>query len=548
MKPPIKVFKTDFFFYLSTTLLAVFLGFLPLIYNLLTPVLSNKFNPLWDNWPYDFSYYLSIIKQGAQGSLQVVSKYTIEPQNPVFLRFSYALLGFIGGKILRFDPTFLYHLYRIIFSFLNIFVCFLFLQYFLKGRNTRRLIFTLFLFAGPFYSINPGQSITKFFQNFLPWATFLSTFRRNTFLPHNLLGNFSLILGLFLFFYSLDQKKPKITFLGAIILGFAGLDHPPTLIFFMTLIALYTVFNQFLKIEKNQKRLYGYLFVFLVPAILFCIYIYKASSLFPWNIQSQTRIQVGSFFEVLLALGPASILSLLSIVFIQKIKKSRILTLSFLWISLSLFLTFIVYKLHLFAQIRFLQVALPLPIAILSISFLKNLKISQKTLVFLTIFIIIGTLPGSLKDYYEQFRLIKSLSKESLDIPPMLPYIDYPSKSTIEAIFFLEKHTNPNQIVLSHFFAGNLIPAYSGNMVYFGHSTETYQFKTTKIENVIEFFSGKKSPQKAQEFLTKNKIKYVFYGVQEKNINPRFDIMTYNFLENIFKNPEVSIFEFPYIK
>ncbi len=130
----------------------------------------------------------------------------------------------------------------------------------------------------------------------------------------------------------------------------------------------------------------------------------------------------------------------------------------------------------------------------------------------------------------------------------MIPYIDYPSKSIIEAIFFLEKHTNPNQTVLSHFFAGNLIPAYSGNMVYFGHSTETYQFKTTKIENVIEFFSGKMSPQKAQEFLTKNKIKYVFYGVQEKNINPRFDIMTYNFLENIFKNSEVSIFEFPYIK
>ncbi len=335
-----KVFKKDYFFFALTTILAVFLSFLPLIYNLFTPVAAHKFNPLWHNWPYDFSYYLSIIKQGAQGSLQVVSKYTTEPQNPVFLRFSYVLLGFLGGRILKTDPTLIYHLYRIVFAFLKIFAVYLFLQYFLKDKTLRKLSFLLFLFAGPFYSLNPGQPLTKLVQNFHPWITFISTFRRNAFLPHYLLGNFSLILSLFLFFCSLDKKKPKLAFLGGVLIGVAGLDHPPSLIFTVILLASYVIINRLFKIEKNQKWLTRHFLVFLFPSLLFSAYIFKASSFFPWNIQTKTKLLVGNFFEILLCLGPTSILAPIAVVFIKKIKKSRILTLSFLWLFLSLFLSF----------------------------------------------------------------------------------------------------------------------------------------------------------------------------------------------------------------
>ncbi len=179
--------------------------------------------------------------------------------------------------------------------------------------------------------------------------------------------------------------------------------------------------------------------------------------------------------------------------------------------------------------------------AVLSVFFLKNLKFSPKTLLIFTFFIIIGTLPGSLRDYYEQFRLTKSLSRQSLEVPPMTPYIDYPSKEILKAIYFLEKNTKPNQTVLTHFFVGNLIPAYSGNLVYFGHPTETSQFWSTKKTNVEQFFSGKMNPLRAQEFLIKNKIDFIFYGPQEENLNLKFDILTYKFLEKIFQNPQVLI-------
>jgi hypothetical protein len=538
-----KILKSDSFFYLTSALLAVILGFLPLFYNLFLPVLPNKFNPLWHNWPYDFSYYLSFIKQGADGSLQALSKYTTEPQTSSFIRFSYVLLGFLGGHLLRFDPTFLYHLYRIIFSLLTIFAAFLFLHHFLKDKTSRKLSFLLFLFAGPFYLLHPGQPLTAFVENFLPWQTFVFPFRRLSFLPHYLFANTALLTSLLLFFRAADKKNPKAAFLAGLFLGLAGLDHPPTLVFAFILLTAYTLLNLFLKIEKNQKLLFKNYFFLSLPILFFGLYLIKTFSSFPWNIPLSVGLVKGNLLHTLLSFGPPSFLSLFSFVFLKKILKSRLFTLSFLWLSLSLFLTFFASRLFIFAHVRFLEVVLYLPMAVLTIFFLQNLKIPKKAIIILTFLIIIGTLPGTLKDYYEDFRLINSLSHEPYSIPPMLPYIDYPTKSLMEAINFLDKNTAPNEVVLSHFFAGNLIPAYSGNTVYFGHPPETYQF-WQKHAQVIEFFSGKLTPPRAHKFLTENRIQYLFWGLQEKAINPRFDIMTYPSLAKIFQNSEVTLFKF----
>ena len=116
----------------------------------------------------------------------------------------------------------------------------------------------------------------------------------------------------------------------------------------------------------------------------------------------------------------------------------------------------------------------------------------------------------------------------------------YPLKDFANGLKWLETNTSRNSVVLSKITAGNYIPAYSGNFVYLGHSSETPHFDTRNI-NVNNFFSGTMSADDALNFLKRENITYIFYGPQEKEeaIN---SISQYKFLKAVYISPYVTIY------
>ena len=102
---------------------AFLLSVTPFIFNLILPVIPGRVNLFWDNWPYDFNYYLSIIVQGKNGSFTALDKFTSEPHLGKFIRPGYIFLGHLA-RIIGLNETIIYHLARIILGIIFIFILF----------------------------------------------------------------------------------------------------------------------------------------------------------------------------------------------------------------------------------------------------------------------------------------------------------------------------------------------------------------------------------------------------------------------------------------
>lgn len=109
--------------------------------------------------------------------------------------------------------------------------------------------------------------------------------------------------------------------------------------------------------------------------------------------------------------------------------------------------------------------------------------------------------------------------------------------SYMDAVSYLDKNTKPFSHVLSTFYTGVFIPAFSYNTVYIGHETSTRDF-WRKWDEVNRFFEGKMSEQEAREFLKNNLIEYIYWD-QGGEIYPQYA----SAVSPIYKNEAVTIYK-----
>jgi uncharacterized membrane protein len=131
-------------------------------------------------------------------------------------------------------------------------------------------------------------------------------------------------------------------------------------------------------------------------------------------------------------------------------------------------------------------------------------------------------------------------SKNYLSTIPYPPYVDYPPKDWMQGFSWLRDNSRAEDIVLSDFTAGNFIPAYAGNTVYYGHGVETNNPQGKK-DNVVKFFSSDNTDEQ-KGFLLSSRIRYVFYGPQEKSY--RTNELRVPNLTIVYQNPLVTIYRF----
>lgn len=117
----------------------------------------------------------------------------------------------------------------------------------------------------------------------------------------------------------------------------------------------------------------------------------------------------------------------------------------------------------------------------------------------------------------------------------------YPLKDFSNALLWLKNNTKITDVVLSKITAGNYIPAYAGNFVFLGHSSET-PHSDERTRQVNDFFSGQLDNTEAQQFLKTNHISYIFFGPQEKDNNVK-DIASYPFLKTVFSSYYITLFQ-----
>jgi hypothetical protein len=544
--------KRQFVLLLIIVFFFLFLSYVPNIYEAaLTDQVPPDRTMIWGEhiYTYDYNVYLSKIRQGQEGRFSIVDKYDNNTnQKGVFLQMLYVLSGKIGA-LLHLNPVLSFHLLRTILSigwvlmiiFLNI--------YFLK-KPTYYFWGTLISLLASSYPIFYRMENQVWVTYFMNWWTEMDVLKRISYLPHYTLNYIIIaVLTILLDLYSKTGLK-KYYYSIAVILFFSFFIHPAAgLLFLISWVLFFAIKflfdrdkNKLVKIIPQTLILFG---VTLIPML----YIRSITLSYPWkaltDFDQNNRI-IMPIKDYLLTLGPVLITGILGATWVLVKKKIDLLGVT-TWF-LGAFVGIILFKFFPFqSELRFVQTANHIPLSILTVYFgfelIGNFKKSWVKKIVYGVFGLI-TILGIVQTIYSLKSQMLFIHQRAVATLPLVPYpsqVMHPLKDFADALVWLEKNTPRNSVVLSKITAGNYIPAYSGNFVYFGHNGETPQYNERQ-NNVNWFFSGQMSLEKAKSFLQETKINYIFYGPQEKD-NAVENISKYDFLKPVFESYYVNVYK-----
>jgi len=554
----------------SSTNIFLFLSFLflsfslyPAIYEIFTSanILPGRILLLEHNFLPDYNAYLSKILQGIQGNWLVYEKLTSEPHAPSLLQIFYLILGKIGSLFTA-NPAIVYLAARIIFGFLRLFAGWLFISLCFSKKSHRLIAFILFAISAGFPAISQVDGKTIYDLYLSGWSH-LEPMRKLTFIPHWIAGHTLIASCLYLFIRLKDRFNLKkilpIGILGLIL----GLTLPSGLLLFYQILILFLVF-QFLKKNPRLKIIVKSAFIIFLTSVPSLIYIKYTTSQFPWNslvaddLKNRLDFPFAPYFK---ALGPTFYLGIAAIpvVIYSSLKTSQkwarnlfrgggnypaVLLSAFYALSALASLYFIDLFIHT-NHGRFVQLNIVLPLAVLtviSLNILSQISKKYQKLMFYFIFFII-LIPSFVSNFISirnQITFIRDRQRASIPDIPTLPHVIYPQKEWFDAILWFKDNSNPQDRVFSAETAGSYIPAYSGNHVFYGHGSQTaYYDKKTPI--VIAFYAGQLSINQIKKIFTDHKIKYVFYGPQEKEWGTT--VQSYQFLKLVYNTLSTTIYK-----
>ncbi len=538
--------KLPFAFVIIFSFLFLFLSYIPDIYEASQiDVLPPNRVMVWGEhiYTYDYNVYLSKIRQGTEGRSRVVDKYDNHPeQKGVFLQLFYLLSGKAAG-FFHLTPVLTFHLLRTVFSVVWVLMIIFINVYFLR-RPALFALGVILSFLAASWPVLYQFAGTTWIREYMSWWQEMDVVKHVSYVPHYTFSYIS-IAGFSFLLYLFEKTKKNKYFAIICLIEFLLFFIQPSggLLFLLSWVVYYTVKSIWKrKLTFSWSRLLILMAVALVPLL----YIKSVTAVYPWKSLIDFEKQNPMPFtlkEYILALGPVFFTGLIGTIIVLIRKEERLLPIA-AWILAAfggmIFFTLIPFQ----SPLRFVQTANQIPLAILSVYFFSHLWKKNIYIKIITVIIVITIITnGAVQTYFSLKRQTQFIHQRAVADLPLVPYpsqVMYPLVDFWYGIKWLERYTQPTQVVLSKITAGNYIPAYAGNFVYFGH-TETPHYPERE-QTVNWFFSGTQESAEALTFLKKENIAYVFYGPQEKD-NVVNDIVRYPFLTPVYQTPLVTIFQ-----
>lgn len=118
------------------------------------------------------------------------------------------------------------------------------------------------------------------------------------------------------------------------------------------------------------------------------------------------------------------------------------------------------------------------------------------------------------------------------------PY--YLTQSELAGLHWLEKNSNPSDVVLSSLTTGEYVPSVSGNNAFLAHWAATLDY-FGKRQLVDEFFKGGVSDTARRAIVNQYDVRYVFYGPTERELGS-YNPVTSHWLTKVFSDGSVSVY------
>ena len=547
---------------IAILLLSVFFvlfSFTPSLYELFhaKDLPKERFFVLEHNYMFDYNFYLSRIREGGEGRWLVSEKYYNLPHAGSFFQIVYLYLGKIGN-LLNLSPPAVYNLSRLLFGFTLLMLIGSYLLHFFPGWWAA--VGYLLIVTSGSYPILIKMGTGWRFATHMGWWSAIDSLQRITFIPHVLIGQIFLVLIVWQFVEDKSLKSLRLLKLMAWgVIGFiAGIIFPPTLIVVYTVFGVMSVI-EFL--ESKSPRLPKLLkkwtprIVFVLLSFPSLVYLSLMFKVAPWSALALFDVQhriILPYREYALALGPILPLGVAGLLLALFNKEKKFMATA-AWITSVALLFLIFEKVPQQSPSRFTEAMPYVPLGIfatylfktiwdwcqnLKFPLVKLVKIGSGVMVAVIVLVGIGVMASMVLWLTDQ-AYGKRIGAWQV---PIGAQIAYPLKDFMDGVFYLRDHTPKNTVVLGYVTSGNFIPAYAGNYVYIGHANTPDE--DSKEKTAALFFSGKMNQNEGKEFLKRERVSYIYFGPQEKELGKIEDLVgIYPFLTSIYFNPKVVIYK-----
>lgn len=516
------------------SLFFVIVSFFPTFYELneryrLRP---ERYFELVHNFPTDYNFYLSRIRQGIEGRTTVIEKYTSEPHEGGYIQVLYLFLGWLGrwSRVPWERGGDVYHVARFVFGMTLILLIAQYCKKAFSRSYFQILAFFLAVTASTWPILVWVDPFGWRFGGYMPWWSVMDSLQRITHIPHLILGQ---ALLLFLIMMASDEKvlkKPaNWIFLGS--LGFLlGIIFPPGLLFFFVTMGIMFWINVIPRLVIG---------VISAPSLL---YLVLMTSFYPWKRLVDVDIIRPLPFEYLeyfKAVGPILITGLVGLVVAIR-KKDKVMLPSVAWVITWLFLLLAFKFVPQQSPLRFSEMIPHVPLAVLTAYLFWIIGRKAIILPIMIIVMGIGVMYSSIL-WQKDFSDTKLMA--AYPFVPTRSTVMYPLKDFIRAQKFIQDNTTRDTVILSETTAGNYIPVYSGNRVYVGHdNTVASEAKQVAVK---QFFSGQLPQEEARNWLATSGLSVIFFGPQEQEDGGVTDLQRiYPFLDVIYENTMVKVYRY----
>jgi hypothetical protein len=534
--------KREWHFVGAITIIAILLTSLPYLFGWLVRG-NDYFLGFHSLSSGDISVYYSYLEQVKQGHFLFKDLYTSEFQGAGRLNIFWLGVG-LFGRIFNLPDILTFHLARILLIPVFGFVAYLFLSYFFLDKAKRKISYLFLIFASGWGGIF-SQLLDKFYfekAGYSHWPPDLWVPESNTFLtlyqsPHFIASVTLVVLIFLLMLLAFENNKIKYS----ISAGLAGLAlfqfHPFNIFVIFGALGLYIAALCSIQKKIRWQFIKHYVIFSLLSALSIIYYLYLLK--FDWlTIESgrENLCLTPALFLIIIGYGliiPLAIFGYYSLSKNKEIKNSPWLFL-IIW---AVFQFFLIYSPVNFER-RMIE-GWQIPLILLAISGLyfvkskldklKLFSVINRNIFLLGFLFIVFFFTSNLFVMADDIGLFKTKNN--------LLYIPAAEK---EAFAWIKSNVGESQPIFSYWRTGNLIPGQTGKTVYLGHSVETAYFYT-KIQN-IDWFLNTKSDEARARFLKANKIKYLYWGKDERS-KSSFEPQKANFLEKVYSNNEVEIYK-----
>lgn len=530
------------------------------------------------NFPTDFNFYLSRIRQGIEGNLTVREQYTSEPHQGSFIHVFYLFLGWLGAwvRVPWHRSADVYHVARIVFGGLLLVMIAEFCKKVFESGSMNQesgkknsLLFITMIHDSRFMILSFLLAVTAStwpklvffnggwrFGGYMPWWSVMDSLQRITFIPHLLVGQALIIFLIMALSNEATMKKPwNWIFLGVIAFTL-GIIFPPGLLFVIVTVGVLTIFEWFFDAKRINLIAAASKLIPLALGLPSLLYLSLMTSFYPWKRLAEFDIVKPlpfNYTEYLLAVGPILPIGIIGLLVVLW-KKEKSLFPAVAWVLAWALLLFVFQFIPSQSPLRFSEMIPHVPLGVLTayVFFVlwrknKSFGIRHSAFIIPAALILLG---GGVmySSWLWQRDFVDHKMRAAYPLVPTGSYVMYPLKDFIAAMKFIQDATSRQTVILSETTAGNYIPVQSGNTVYVGHANTVRAEEKEKI--VIEFFSGRLKPSEAKNWLAKENLHWIFFGPQEKEDLPAgrqvggvSDLSKiYPFLKEAYKNGFVTIY------